>query len=117
MCYYSNLYNKRSNMMTAATNLFFDTPVRLVNILKNTNVVTFANGLQGRASFSIQYKHLEIIMKTIGIDVPEGERANYSFVGEKRRIKLEDKNFGKAFYEIYYKRSMNPTDFQWKPLK
>ncbi len=92
-------------------------PVKLKYVSKNRDVVLFPEGLQGRAVFSSEYKHIESAMKQLGLFVPEAEAKNYPhFDKEKRKIYLEDKDFGIAFYELHYRRTMNPDDFQWKLL-
>lgn len=103
--------------MAAAVKFSLDTPVKLVNTAKKLDVVTFTNGLQGRAQFSPDYKHLELVMQLIGIDVPLEQAKNYPTIqGDKRRITLSDSDFGIAFFNLYYKRSMNPEEFHWETL-
>ena len=93
-------------------------PVKLVYVQKNRDVVLFPEGLQGRAIFSPTYKHIESAMKILGLLIPENEAKNYPhFNEEKRRIYLDDKDFGIAFYELYYRRTMNPDDFRWERFK
>lgn len=93
-------------------------PIKLVFIPKSRDVVSFPEGLRGRAVFSPDYKHLEIAMKTIGLSVPVGEEKNYAQIKKgQRRIYLADADFGIAFYELHYRRTMNPDEFQWQQIK
>ena len=58
----------------------------------------------------IHNRFLEHEMRNIGIPIPHGLRGVYQ---GKDCIRLEDKEFQKAFQEIYYLTAMNPTLFQW----
>ena len=94
-------------------------PVKLVNRSGNIDVVVFPNGLKGRAFFSPKFAHIESAMKMIGITVPNSKdgKGFIDPIQERRRIYLEDEDFGIAFYQLYYKSSMNPEDFQWEKIK
>jgi hypothetical protein len=93
-------------------------PVKLVYVPEKRDVVVFRNGLQGRAEFSPDYRHLEVAMKKIGLSVPYGEEKNYpSLKKDQRRIQLNDPGFGIAFYELYWHRTMNLDEFHWQPIK
>jgi hypothetical protein len=92
-------------------------PIKLVCLPKMRVVVSFPKGLQGRAVFSPDYKHLEIAMKTIGLTIPVGQEKSYEHLKkDQRRIYLEDPDFGMAFYELYYRATMDPDQFRWQPL-
>ncbi len=93
-------------------------PVKLVYLPAQRDVVSFRNGLKGRAEFSPDYKHLEVAMKLIGLSVPFKEEKNYpALKAGQRRILLNDPDFGIAFYELYWQRTMNPDEFRWQPIK
>ena len=93
-------------------------PVKLVYVREQRDVVSFPNGLRGRAVFSADYKHLEIAMKLIGLSLPVREEKSYpGLKAGQRRIHLDDPGFGIAFYELYWQRTMNPDDFQWQKMK
>jgi hypothetical protein len=86
-------------------------PVKLIHTPTEQTVVTFPQGLQGRATLSPQYQNLQQAMEIIGLDVPTKEQTS------KRRVYLKDKNFGIVFYRHYYTEKMDPVIFAWKPLK
>lgn len=93
-------------------------PMKLVYVREQRDVVSFPNGLKGRAVFSADYKYIEVAMKLIGLSVPVGEEKNFAGLKEgQRRIHLNDPGFGIAFYELYWHRTMNPDDFQWQKIK
>jgi hypothetical protein len=93
-------------------------PIKLVYLPEQREVVVFHNGLRGRAEFSKDYQHLEVAMKSIGLSVPLDEEKDYPhFKRDQRRIYLGDPDFGVAFYELYWHRTMNPDEFQWRSIK
>ena len=57
----------------------------------------------------IYNKFLEQEMRSIGINIPHGLRGIYG----KDYVRLDDPEFPKAFQEIYYLTTMDPTTFQW----
>lgn len=93
-------------------------PIKLTNVEKNEDIVTFASGLKGRATFTPEYKHIQTAMEKRGLAVPVGQEKDYSHLkADESRIRLSHDDFGIAFYELYYRRSMNPDVFKWLPLK
>lgn len=92
-------------------------PVQLVNLKKETSVVViFPEGIQGAAEFTEDYEHIASSMRKIGIPVPKEQKEVYGLKPDGVAIRLTDPKFGIAFFQIYYRNSMNPDVFQWQKV-
>ncbi|NNM43843.1 MAG: hypothetical protein HKM07_05825 [Chlamydiae bacterium] len=92
-------------------------PVQLVNLKKeNSVVVIFPQGIQGTAEFTEDYEHIANSMRKIGIPVPKDQKEVYGLKPDRVAIRLADPKFGIAFFQIYYKNSMDPDVFQWQKV-
>lgn len=85
-------------------------PSMLVNLTANQPVVTFPQGLQGKADFNPHYKHIQIALESLGIDIPVQVKSL------KKKVYPSDPEFGCAFYEFYYFPKMDLRVFVWKPV-
>ena len=56
-------------------------------------------------------RFLEREMKLHGIAIPPPLREKYH---GKSSVHIEDKDFSKAFKEIYYTYTLNPGDYRWE---
>lgn len=78
---------------------------RLINKRTQQPIVEFT---QGKATFHSRF--LENEMRSIGINIPHGLRGIYH---GKDTVRLDDIEFEKAFQEIYFLTTMDPTTFEW----
>ena len=57
--------------------------------------------------FSKEYAHLEKAMDLVGIPIPQLDRSKFPHLRpDQRTIRLNDSDFGLAFYEIHFKTKM-----------
>ncbi|NGX61336.1 MAG: hypothetical protein K940chlam9_00821 [Chlamydiae bacterium] len=94
----------------------YNEPTEMFHVQQKRVIVQFPQGLVGKAVFSKESSHLEATFKTVGIQVPPGETENYKLTEGQRFIRLEDKGFGKAFYELHFQRHMDKEKFNWRPI-
>lgn len=96
----------------------FEQPVQLMFVPEKRVVVEFSEGLSGKPKFSKEYAHLEKAMDLVGIPIPILDRPLFSHLRPNQTVvKLNDPDFGRAFYEIYFKTKMDPGNFDWEGLK
>lgn len=82
----------------------YDLPVELVLMPKEEIIVKFPNGLNGRPQFEKKFQLFEKEMKKMGILV------------EGSPIFPVSKNFGKAFYETYFRYYLDQNKFRWHKI-
>lgn len=80
--------------------------MRLINVKTNQSLVEF----HGEKTV-FHNKFLEKEMQELGIPIPHGLRGLYD---GKDCIYLYDKTFQKAFREVYYLTSIDPSTFHWQ---
>ncbi len=89
-------------------------PIELYDQEDNRVMISFKEGVLGPFEFDKSY---EIIYKDLidnGIRIPEGVKASY---GGKVIIRMEDKNFGRAFFDFYVPENLLSGDrFVWRPI-
>jgi hypothetical protein len=92
----------------------YNTPIKLVFEPEHREIVSFPQGLKGKALFFEGGKNFEEAMAELGIIIPVIERGNYPELKDATQgaIYLDDISFGIAFYEIYYKE-LDPSKFKW----
>jgi hypothetical protein len=78
---------------------------KLVNIHNNQLILEF----EGDKTL-IYSKFLEHEMRELGIPIPHGLRGVFH---GKECVRLDDKEFQKAFKEVYYLTVMNSDTFKW----
>ncbi len=78
----------------------------LLNSADNQPLVTFPNGLQGKAEFNPRYEQIQKAMQ-IGIALPVDK------FPKRRIVHLGDTDFGIAFYTFYFPK-MDPKVFIWQ---
>lgn len=90
----------------------FSGPLVLYDLEENQEVVSFREGILGPPEFNKSY---EFIFKDImehGVRVPEGVRRSYD---GKVIIRVEDKNFGRAFFDFYVPENLlGDKRFEWR---
>jgi hypothetical protein len=89
-----------------ASPISYSDPVQLVHKADKRVIVKFPQGIaKGIAEFGAESQILAEAMKTTGIRLD----SNHGKV-----VYLGDANFGKAFYEVYFKHAFKPPeDYQW----
>lgn len=93
-------------------------PIDLINTSKDQIIVSFPEGLKGKALFSPKYSHIEKHMSTFGLVVPKALRkGSLQFPRDRIKIRLGDEGFGPAFYELYYRNTMDSSVFKWRERK
>ena len=80
--------------------------MRLVNIHTHRSIVAFED-----KATRIFNKFLEREMKSMGIPIPPGMRGLYE---GRDVVYLGDREFQRAFKEIYYITSMDSRIFKWQ---
>lgn len=81
-------------------------PMQLINVKTGFVLVEYKG-----AKTLFHDRFLEQSMKKQGILIPPFKRDDF---GGKTVVRLGDKDFQKAFKEIYYPLSMNPRTYQWQ---
>ncbi len=89
-------------------------PIELYDQETKKVVVSFKEGILGPHEFNKAY---EVIYKDLienGIRVPVGVKGSYD---DKVIIRLEDKNFGRAFFDFYVPANLlSGGRFVWRPI-
>lgn len=94
------------------------TPIQLVLKEERRVIVEFPDGYEGAAKFAEKSYYLQEAMRTSGIHITPFDQQEYDFPKDKNRITLEDKRFGWAFYELYFKREMQSSElFEWQTIE
>jgi hypothetical protein len=88
----------------------------MVLILKNTNInYKIATIDEDAEKIKIHHSDLKKLMKTNGIDIPAFLQAAYD---NQKTVRLGEKNFIRAFKQIYWQNNMDPEVYKWfKPKK
>lgn len=73
-------------------------PLVLYDLVEKKVVVSFNKGILGPPEFNQFYEILIQDITENGVRVPEGVRRSYD---GKVIIRIEDKNFGRAFFDFY----------------
>lgn len=94
----------------------YSTPCELRYLKDNRTIVEFPTGLEGKPIFAKEAEHIESAMIENGIPIPNGQKDDFPELTTRKKavIRLTDKSFGKAFYEIYFGLNMKKEEFMWQ---
>lgn len=90
-------------------------PVQLIFEPESRVIVSFPEGLKGRAEFAKEVAHIKRAMEKLGIAIPPYLSEQFpDLFKDKEVVHLDERGFGKAFYEIYFCANLNTENFKWR---